>query len=172
MRYSVAQLLKSPLGATREYELNEDINGIDPDLDIVAPLVGKVEFLRTGSGILVTGRLHTEAIVTCSRCLHAARVPVNIALEEEFRPSIDLLTGATLQVEDGDDPATQTDAHHILDLTEVVRQGLLLAVPMSPVCNPQCRGLCPSCGTDLNECPCECQPEVSDPRLASLRELL
>ena len=172
MRFNVAQLLKSAAGASREYDLNEDIAGIDKDLDVVKPLVGKVRFLRTGNGILVTGHLHTEVRLPCQRCLTPVTVPITLALEEQFRPSIDIVTGVVLPVEDGADEATRTDWHHTLDLTEVVRQDLLLAIPMSILCNPHCRGFCPGCGANLNEEPCHCQHEESDPRLAALRELL
>ena len=172
MRFNVAQLLKSPAGASREYDLDEDIGGIDRDLDALKPVTGKVRFLRTNDGILVTGHVRTEVRVPCRRCLLPASVPVELDLEEEFRPSIDVITGAALPLPDGEDEATRTDAHHILDLTEVVRQELLLAVPMSAVCTPDCKGLCPHCGADMNKSPCGCQPEEVDPRLAALRSLL
>ena len=93
MRFNVAQLLKSPAGASREYNLDEDIAGIDPDLDALKPVTGKVRFLRTNDGILVTGHVRTEVRVPCRRCLLPASVPVELDLEEEFRPSIDILTG-------------------------------------------------------------------------------
>jgi len=172
MRFNVAQLLKSNAGASREYELDENITGIDPDLDVLKPAKGKVRFLRTNDGILVTGHLSTEVRVPCRRCLMPACVPVQLDLEEEYRPSIDIVTGAELPLADGEDEATRTDAHHILDLTEVVRQELLLAVPMSALCSPACKGLCPNCGANLNEGPCSCQPDDIDPRLAALRSLL
>lgn len=172
MRFNVAQLLKSPAGTSREYDLDEDITGIDPDLDALKPVTGKVRLLRTNDGILVTGQAQTEVRMPCRRCLLPASVPVELDLEEEFRPSIDIITGAALPLADGEDQATRMDAHHVLDLTEVVRQGLLLAVPMSAVCSPDCKGLCPNCGTNLNEGPCGCQPEEIDPRLAVLRSLL
>jgi uncharacterized protein len=54
----------------------------------------------------------------------------------------------------------------------VIRQNLLLALPVSPLCDPHCQGLCPECGADLNKGPCSCQREEGDPRLAVLRELL
>jgi len=110
--------------------------------------------------------------VPCRRCLTPTTVSAEFALEEEFRPSIDILTGAAIPLGDGEEEATRTDWHHILDLTEVVRQNLLLAVPMSALCSPSCRGLCVECGANLNEEPCDCQREGQDPRLAALRELL
>jgi uncharacterized protein len=159
VRFNVAQLLKSAAGASREYDLEEDITGIDKDIDIVKPLLGKVKFLRTGDGILVTGRLQTEVSLPCRRCLAPVVVPVVVDLEEQFRPSIDLISGQAVPMQEGEEDATRTDAHHMLDLTEVVRQNLLLTLPVGALCSPQCRGLCPSCGANLNEGLCDCHRE-------------
>jgi len=172
MKFNVAQLLKAPPGTSREHDLDDDIAGIDKDVEVGKPLVGRVRLLRIGDGILVTGNLSTEVNVPCRRCLASVAVPVEFHLEEEFRPSIDVETGRPLPLEEDQDEATRTDAHHMLDLTEVVRQDLLLALPMSALCRPDCRGLCPVCGQNLNEGPCNCQPVGGDPRLAALRDLL
>jgi uncharacterized protein len=172
VRFNVAQLLKAAVGTSRQYDLNEDITEIDAGLEIAEPLTGKVRFLRTSDGVLVTGRLHTAASVACRRCLKSSGLPVDIDLEEHFRPSVDVNTGAVIPADDDEDTVTRTDRQHNLDLTEVVRQSLLLALPMYPLCSPQCLGLCPSCGADLNTEPCTCQSEEGDPRLAALRKLL
>lgn len=172
MKFNVAQLLKSPAGASREYDLDEDITDIDPDLEVIKPLVGRVSLLRINDGILVTGHAQTEVRVPCGRCLTPTAAAVEFDLEEQFRPSIDLVTGWAIPMGDGEDPVTRIDEHHILDLTEVVRQSLLLSIPISVVCDPQCRGLCPGCGANLNEETCTCQREEGDPRLSALRELL
>jgi len=172
LSYNVAALLKSEPGAQRTFDVDVDISGIDQDLVLTRPLTGKLRLLRTDSGILATGRLQTEARVPCRRCLEPMIVGVEIELEEEFQPSIDIFTGAAIAPADGEDEVTRIDDHHILDLTEVVRQDLLLAIPTSPLCRPDCRGLCPTCGANLNEEPCDCQREEEDPRLAALRDLL
>jgi uncharacterized protein len=172
LSYNVAELLKSEPGAQRTYDVEVDISGIDQDLVLTKALTGKVRLLRTDSGILATGRLQTEVRASCRRCLEPMTASVEIELEEEFQPSIDILTGATVSPADGEDDVTRIDEHHSLDLTEVVRQNLLLAAPTSPLCRPDCRGLCPTCGANLNEEPCSCQRKEEDPRLAVLSELL
>ena len=172
VKFNVGQLLKSAVGTSRQYDLDEDIVGVDQDLQIVEPLVGKIRLLRTSDGILVTGRLHTGVRLPCRRCLRLFTLPVDFDLEENFHPSAGVTTGAAIPIGDSEDAATRTDGHRILDLTEVVRQNLLLALPISPLCSPLCRGLCPGCGADLNTEPCTCQSEEGDPRLAVLRQLL
>jgi uncharacterized protein len=170
--YNVAGLLKSESGAQRVFSVDVDISGIEPDLVLAKPLTGEVRLLRTDSGILATGRMQTEIRVPCRRCLEPLTASVDIELEEEFRPSVDISTGATIALEEGEDDVTRIDDRHILNLTEVVRQNLLLATPASPLCRPRCQGLCPTCGANLNEEPCSCQRKEENPGLAVLRELL
>jgi len=172
MRFNVAQLLRSPVGSERRYELADDITGIDDSITVLGPLTGKIRLLRTSDGILVTGRLHTVVSIPCRRCLEAFAQAAEVSLEEQFCPSIDIYTGVGIPPEDTEEAANRIDGHHLLDLTEVVRQNLLLALPMSPLCKPDCLGLCPVCGANLNIESCGCHPEMSDPRLESLHQLL
>jgi uncharacterized protein len=122
--------------------------------------------------VLVRGRLNTSVELVCSRCLEPFALPVRISLEEEFRPTIDIVTGATLPLLSEEEMATLIDAHHILDITEVVRQNILLAIPPYPVCRSKCAGLCPRCGKNWNEGPCDCREDEIDPRMQVLKQLL
>jgi len=162
MRYNVAQLLKEPTGATRHYQLDEDVTGLDPHLVPTSTLHGNITMLWTGTSILVTGRLVTRVETVCSRCLEPLEVALDIDVEEEFRPTVDIVTGRRLPVEE-EDTALWIDAHHILDLTEVLRQNLLLALPSHPLCRENCAGICPECGQNLNEKACNCMPREMDP---------
>lgn len=167
MHYNVAQLLKEPTGASRHYWLDEDVTGIDPTLALTQRLQGDIVMLRTVKGILVTGNLITRIEVPCSRCLELVELPLEISLEEEFQPTVDVITGQRLPMEE-EDQALWIDAHHILDLTEVIRQNLLLASPLHPLCRESCAGICPQCGQNLNEGPCECTSTEIDPRWSIL----
>lgn len=172
MQYNVSQLLKQPTGTTRHYPIEADNSDLDPELEVAAPLLGSIRLIRTAKGVLVTGDLHTEVWVACRRCLEPFRIPVSITLEEEFRPTIDINTGASLPLPDDDEEATRIDAHHILDLREVVRQSILLALPPFPLCREDCKGLCPQCGANLNTETCNCESDSADLPLSKLRELL
>ncbi|MCC7355817.1 MAG: DUF177 domain-containing protein [Anaerolineae bacterium] len=171
MQYNVAQLLKEPIGSTRSYPVHADIADLDPELPVIRPLTGEVRFLRTQSGVLVEGDLSTEVGLACSRCQEPLTARLELEIEEEYRPTIDVLTGRRLAMEE-EDRALWIDAHHILDLTEVVRQGLFILLPMHPLCRPECKGLCPVCGQNWNEGPCDCAERESDPRWSLLKELL
>ena len=173
MLYNVAQLLKGPTGADRQYDVSEEIRGLDPDLEPVSPLVGSIKLMRTSQGILATGRLQTDLQMTCHRCLEPTVGEVELELEEEFYPLTRFGEASLDEVpEDEYDEALLIDEHHLLDLTEVVRQGLWLAAPMEALCRPDCAGLCPRCGGNRNLGECLCDEAPVDPRWAALQSLL
>ena len=97
-------------------------------------------------------------------------MPLAIELEEIFIPTIDVVTGKPVTPEE-DDRALWIDEHHILDLNEVLRQDALLAAPVHVLCKKDCRGLCPTCGQNLNAGSCNCTPDI-DPRWGPLVDLL
>ncbi len=171
MDYNLAQLLKQPIGSVREYALNEDLRGIDRSLDLTTPLVGKVRLVRTKNGALMSMTGQTSLRVACSRCLEPVAVPTTLGFEEEFVQTVDIITGAPL---DGpkDDPALLIDGHHDLHLADLIREYLLLAVPMHALCRDDCKGLCPHCGRNLNNGPCGCNDEAGDERWVALKALL
>ena len=171
MRFNVAQLLKEPVGSMRKYHLAEDIQDLGEELRLTQPIEGAIRLLHTIEGVLVSGQLHTEVELACSRCLESFSTAVDFALEEEFRPTIDISTGAKLPPVDGEDEATLISSQHIIDLLEVMRQDILLALPAHPLCKPDCAGLCSQCGQNFNEGPCTCEEPLDDPRWEALRAL-
>jgi uncharacterized protein len=95
---------------------------------------------------------------------------LKIKFEEEFLPTVDILSGARLALPD--EPGTFTiDERHIIDITEAVRQYTLMAVPMKALCDEDCAGLCHSCGKNLNKGKCNCPPQEIDPRWSLLTKL-
>ncbi len=171
MRFNVAQLLKEPVGSTRKYHLAEEIQDLDEEVKLTHPVEGAIRLIHTTEGVLVSGQLHTEVELTCSRCLESFSTAVDFMLEEEFHPTIDINSGAKLPLLDGEDRATLIDGQHIIDLLEVMRQDILLALPPRPLCKPDCAGLCSQCGQNLNEGPCTCEQPLGDPRWEVLRTL-
>jgi uncharacterized protein len=161
---NVSQLLKSQVGTTREYEVDEQADIGDGQ----AAVRGTVVLLRTGRGILVTGKMRTEIQPTCARCLGQFRQPRTLDLEEEYFPTIDVETGAPVPVPEDEPGAFTINQNNVLDLGEAVRQYAMLAVPMKPLCREDCAGLCPTCGTNLNIKSCDCPPSAIDPRLQKL----
>jgi uncharacterized protein len=171
MRFNVAQLLKEPVGSTRKYHLAEDVQDLGGEVRLTHPIEGAIRLIHTIEGVLVSGPLHTEVELTCSRCLESFSTVIDFTLEEEFRPIIDINTGGKLPPVDGEDKATLIDGQHIIDLLEVMRQDILLALPSRPLCKPDCAGFCSQCGQNLNEGPCTCEQPLGDPRWEALRTL-
>ena len=168
MRVNVSQQLKEPIGSVRSYKVSEiiDVTG-DSNSSMVQ---GEVSLVRTNRGILAKGTLHTAVKVTCSRCLSLFDCPLALNIEEEYFPSIDVVSGASVPLPEGLGVFT-IDKHHILDLTEAIRQNALLAIPMKPLCHQDCAGLCPECGHNLNQGSCACLPQGMDPRWSKLSKL-
>lgn len=167
MRYNVSQLLKEPVGATRHYEMDDFMPSPQEGAEELR-VQGIVDLLRTRRGILVTGDLRTAVVEECSRCLDPFEEPLTLASEEEFFPLTDVNTGVPLGMPEEAGPFIISE-RHILDLSEAARQAILIARPIQPLCRPDCRGLCPECGANLNQGPCQCQPAM-DPRWATLAQ--
>ncbi len=169
LRYNMAQVLRSPIGTTRMLEIEEEVFWAD-ELE-VHHLHGRLLLTRLREDLLLQGWLEGEVILECGRCLEPYTQLLHMDVEIEFQPSISILTGELLPPPE-DDSIYLLDGHHILDLTEPIREQVLLNLPMRPLCREDCAGLCPICGKNLNEGPCEGHPEEVDERLAGLSSLL
>ena len=169
LQFNVAQLLKETTGGTRRYELEARIIGdVDKDTVVLVPLTGRVKFVRTGPNIFVTGLLQSTIQKNCGRCLTVFTTPIELELEEEFYPAADIITGKMLPEPVDADPANRIDEQNILDLTEVVRQELVVISDAILYCQPNCKGLCPYCGQDRNLSACDCEDDQIDARWADL----
>jgi uncharacterized protein len=168
MEINVSQQLKANIGNVHEYEVDEltDVMGIG----VSSRVEGSVKLTRTNRGILVQGTLHTWVPVECSRCLKVFDYPLTVNIEEEYFPLIDVNSGTPVEIPEDADSFTINE-HHILDLSEAIRQNALLAIPMKVLCRKDCAGLCSECGKNLNEGKCNCNSEIIDPRWAKLAQL-
>jgi uncharacterized protein len=166
LRLNVGFLLKEGAGYSRDIDF--DYPGLLRAEDAtINYLHGRVRLTRTPQGILVQGALHARTPVECVRCLKPVDLDFDVELSELFRTSeLSPSNGSPLSedynVDDGD----------YIDLTPIVREEALLAVPIQVLCSRDCKGLCAQCGQDLNEGSCGCEADSIDPRLAPLRKLL
>lgn len=159
LKFNVGFLLAQGAGNQREVEVDLPRVRVADDVELDF-LRGKLVFSRNSRGILVQGSLDTHVLTECSRCLEEMFYPVTLDVEElyAYPPS----------------PEVQYSVEETgnLDLAPLLREEAILAVPMGMLCRPDCVGLCPHCGKNLNEGPCDCVTEDLDPRLASLRDVL
>ncbi len=166
LTYPVAGLLEDVAGAVRAYAVAGVTIDLGPDLALADPIEGQVRLTRTNRGLIVDAHLHTALATECSRCLRDVEVPLDLEIVEEALPTIDIATGAPLDTSNEPDAIRLTD-HHDLELEPVVRDAILLAEPIAPLCREDCPGLCPVCGEDLATNPHAHADEI-DERLEAL----
>ena len=169
MHYNLAQLLREPTGSTRDYEVDDLFVGPEGGMDRAQ---GWVRVIRTHQGFIVRAELETLVSLTCSRCIDSFESRSKLTMEEETFPNDDSETDQTIELAEETLGEIHLDDQHVLDMGEVVRQYVLTAVPIKPLCCEECSGLCPECGANLNKEKCKCNTAPVDPRWGSLAELL
>jgi uncharacterized protein len=128
--------------------------------------------MRTQRGVLVRARLDIDPDLECARCLDPFSLRLSLTIDEEFVPERDPLTNEPIEA---DPDEFRIDERNHLDLSEAVRQYEQAALPLQPVCRPDCAGLCPVCGQNRNIRRCDCvkpEPASGWSSLASLAERL
>ena len=153
---NVAQLLKTPTGETRTFDFDEPGEAFASDVALMGPLTGHVRLMRTARGILVSANYAARARVECARCLTDMETDVRGHFEEEALPSVNIRTGEWIPEVEGDQDKVRIDDHNVLDLDDLIRQDVLVSVPLRPLCDAACRGLCERCGNNRNSGACTC----------------
>ncbi len=152
-------------GLHQELERTITLNDENVDDALVS-----LDILRFKKKVLIEGSIKTSINLKCSRCLKEYGFPLNLNFREEYNPAEEISN-------DKDRELTKKEMdlgfyiNDEIDINEIVTEQVLLSVPMNPLCGPECKGLCPGCGKDLNEGPCKCRKEETDPRLAPLNKL-
>jgi len=140
--------------------------GPTQDYEFVGPAHVTITYYRAGQDIFLSGRVVAQVEGQCARCLEAFRfsfdAPFSYVLVPKIAPRVELDT------EDLDLSFYQGDE---IDVSPLVREQVLLALPTRPLCNEACQGLCPVCGANRNSAACNCREETGDPRFAILRNL-
>jgi uncharacterized protein len=171
---NVAQLLHAPVGTTRSYPLDEREPELAQELNLLSPIVGTLKLTRTNHGVLAEIHYTVDLEQECGRCLDPARSTIVSDVSEELLPTIDIVTGQPELIEaDLDTP--RINANHEVDLTDLIRQDIVVQQPLQPLCRPDCPGLCPNCGLELQTGACGCADTgdaPDDSQFGRLGELL
>ena len=164
----MAGLLAEPLGTIRNLHVSAPPLDLGPDLEQTRGVDGEARLTRTNRGLLVHARLSSAIHQVCSRCLRDLDWPVEIEIDEEALPTIDLASG--LPLDTGAEPdALRLNDHHELELEGEVGDAIRLAEPIAPLCREDCPGLCVECGQELAGGPHDHAAAEIDPRLEVLR---
>ncbi|MDM8532574.1 DUF177 domain-containing protein [Anaerolineales bacterium HSG25] len=169
LEFNVSQLLKEGMGASRNFTVTAQIVlDTEQAITLNSPITGNLKLLSVGHNVLITGALQATVQQDCGRCLNRFDTVITIDLEEEFFPSVDVNTGSSLNVTAEVEETNLIDDQHVLDLTRITQQELILAAESIRYCREACLGLCPQCGQDLNLATCDCDTEKIDARWADL----
>ncbi len=153
-----------------EVRIHEQVAADDPMWDgsgvnLVEPLEVDLTARSVGDGVLLRGRLRATVERECRRCLVGVRQPVD--------DTVDMLFAPIGEDEDelGGEVYPLPERGQELDVTDAVREQLLLRAPQYVLCEEACRGLCPQCGTNLNEGSCDCVSEAAPSPWDALKQV-
>ncbi|MFD0711230.1 YceD family protein [Paenibacillus sp. GCM10027626] len=142
--------------------LNADwLKQIRKDIVSVGALNVNLEAYGLDGVAHVEGQLDLDVEMSCSRCLEAVKQSISIPFAEKFKH-------AKNEEEDEEVIAVEEDK---FDLEPLIEETMMLSLPFAPLCKEDCKGLCTSCGANLNEAACGCSQEKIDPRLAALKDV-
>ena len=143
------------------------------DLVQGSPLLvaGSAEMLANSGGeVRVQGRYSVEMTAQCDRCLGRASFPLNAAFDLFYQPMSLIAKDEEIEIDEGEAEIGFYEGGG-MDLEDILREQVLLALPMQRVCREDCKGICPVCGRNRNETTCDCSIESADDRWGALRNL-
>jgi len=163
MRFSIANLSDGH----HDYSLMSDPEAIGLAENFDTTVQVHLTLEKAGRQYFLKARINTKARFQCDRCLEE----LTRELENSYRMFYVLSDAESLKHKAEEVTVIAPDTTSI-DISEDVRQYLLLAVPLKVICRDKCRGLCPQCGENLNHGQCSCSRDVTDPRWDTLKKLL
>lgn len=121
----------------------------------------------SGREVRLRGKISARAEVDCDRCLKTVATPIETEFDVTYVPEEDYRASDAAELQEEDLSLSVFDGETI-DVNELVREQLLLALPARALCGEECKGLCPVCGADRNADACNCESPEIDPRWAGL----
>jgi len=171
MKIIVSQIAESPKElsfAEGAEELNRLYGEDAGDFNFPQPLDVRVVYYRSGPELFFQGRIGGTIEGYCSRCLKSYSFPLTKEFEFVLTPDTGLPKTKGLNQ---DELGLSFYSEKEINLTPLMREQVLLALPTRPLCDEDCRGLCPECGVDLNENSCRCSSSRGDPRMTFFRDM-
>lgn len=164
--------IKKVLGQKFPIEFQQTMESVEINgehIAFVTPVRVFGMITNTGAGLKVEAKIETTLKRACGRCLEEYSQPIEFPFELVYKS-----THETAEVEEN---ASEEEDFlfyegNTIDLTDAVRESLLMAVPMKALCREDCRGFCAQCGSNLNQKECDCTSVQVDPRLQVLEKLL
>jgi uncharacterized protein len=161
LRLNVGFLLHKNVGYSRNFNFDHNSIRVGDDVDVTG-MRGTIQLTRTTQGVYAQGRLQARISLDCVRCLSTIDQLLTVNLS-------DLFNYPPLQE---DEPSLSIPEDGTLDFNPLIREYLLLDIPIQPLCRADCNGFCAVCGGNLNETVCDHELVDIDPRLEALKTLL
>jgi uncharacterized protein len=161
LRLNVGFIVGQSIGYLREIPIEFAELHLPPDLDL-KELSGGVFITRTPQGLLVQVQLYATTPAECGRCLMVFEQPLQVDFTDLYAFTKKSVSESGLILPESG----------VIDLAPLVREYMLLDIPINPLCSPDCKGLCPVCGEQLDEQEHIHEDEPIDPRFDQLKELL
>jgi uncharacterized protein len=162
--------------ATKQLAYDEPTGGLNRllvhgdvcDFEMPAAAQVQMEYYRSGQELIFRGRISGDVVGHCARCLEAYQFALATDFSFVLVPKAPLPAEVELSDDDLDLGYYEGDE---IDLSPLICEQVILALPTRPLCRDDCKGLCPQCGTNLNLGACRCAATPGDERLAVLRHL-
>jgi uncharacterized protein len=137
---------------------------------VVGPVALAFDIHKDKEQFQLVGNVTTTLELPCSRCIEPFTQPVDAEFDLRYQPHSANSGEGEKEIEE-DDLTTAFYQNDRIDLGQLMREQFYLSLPMKPLCRPDCQGLCPVCGTNLNRGTCSCERVWEDPRLVALKKL-
>ena len=169
MRVELAKLDNNVGNFAHEYAAGEFVLDDDRVAVAGAPRVS-ARISRTEHKVVVVGEFAAIAEVECDRCLQPVELPISSDFRLEYVTAETYMSSETVELAQGDLALSIFDGQ-VIDVDDIVREQLLLAIPTHAICQENCKGFCPVCGADRNVTDCNCDATEIDPRWSGLKDL-
>ena len=148
----------------------DELDPVDERIRLTEPAAVNGQIRLSGHDVVVNGHIDTRAQVDCDRCLKPVELPVSADFELEYITGSDYESSQVAELTEAEMSVSVFDGEAI-DVDEIVKEQILLAVPTRMLCREDCKGICPECGMDKNTGECQCVTDSIDPRWAALKNL-
>ncbi|HMK56062.1 MAG TPA: DUF177 domain-containing protein [Dissulfurispiraceae bacterium] len=151
-----------------ELNLKDDVK--TDAVSLTSPVTAVLRLDKVGENVIAKGALSGDADLQCARCLTHFPMRLSSQVNVVYHPAKDIAKSEQHELK-GDELDTVFYRDDVIDTDDLLREQLLLSLPMKPLCSPDCRGFCPKCGSELNVEGCRCEKDEVDPRFDVLKRL-
>jgi len=157
---SILSIVGESLNINEELKIDNISVGRDA-VKVNRPISIKGVFTNIGGNIFdFEGSVSTGLNLFCDRCMCDVDYEMDFSVSERFSSGFDECSDEEIKKING----------HVVDLTDIVLEGIVINIPMKVLCDPKCKGLCSKCGANLNKISCECDTTNIDPRFEVLKD--